>query len=469
MRLANQFAQAPHPSVPVASLLGYCAPMRSQRVWPYSRVISIIGIALVAALRPVEFTNDSQSYIDNHVVRTIAYPLFLDLHQAIFGSWFPHAVAVTQHLLGAFAAWRLATSLSILFPASRHGDWLGALLLFSPQLRYGASIMTESLAFTIVLAFLRSLVGALEEPTSRRLSGSLAWACLGILVRPQMLILLPTLLMVVVLTFRRRGVADGLKLGASFVLLLGGAWLIQCTYAYATHRFFGKIPFTGIQLLTVVIYVTQPSDLDAVPEGREREFAEQLYAEADRQHLLLVHKPRGMAAINHLYAGYNRIAGMMIGILAGMDQRTAEPRQAHVALDAKAAANWELTPAQWVRLDQTTVGIAKHLLKRSWRRYVLHVGKVAYQSSGYFGLLTLLLAGVAVTRLAWRWEAPWALVLTATAMWISNRLIVCMVEGFEPRYGFYTDVTLLGIVGFIFWSRAFPQGRGGAPGVDRRE
>jgi hypothetical protein len=402
---------------------------------------SVAALAAYFALRGPVLSGDAGSYLQHTNFRPPAYPLYLDLLHLVFrGAWL-HAAVAGQLLLGGWASLVLGRRIGRLFSVAGWPVLLAQVALFSSLAKLGVTITADGLSYAAFLLFAGAIADCLEGPTPRTLMRATALAALLILLRSQFLFILPggllALAVVAVARWRLAAPIAGCVLG-----LLLAIQLIPRTYNWAYQGVFRTTSATGLQLLTVVLYVAEPRDREALPTPEDRQYFDAVLARLRAGGMLATDRAPGIPTWHHLNRHYNEIC------FDGIVREYARERLG-VSLDATVSgATTAIPPKEWSQMDATLTRISFRLLRRSWPRYLAHVGGSVYEI--YKTYLLILGALLATGLIEWRRSgAPARFLVALVLLWGSNLLLVAMVEVPMGRYTFYVDAVVAATVALL--------------------
>lgn len=264
---------------------------------------------LAAMLEGYRLYPDSTSYITMDLSREPMYAIFLALIRRLFGwggeAFWLQAAAIAQSLLTAWAGWYFTRRLTELFRLRAGESLLLALSTLLPSLfcrffanrraMYSYSMISESLAFPLFLAFLTCLAAYALRGGKRDFVLSAALAFLLVSVRKQMYITLPLLLLAAFWRGIRRGRfwlrVLSAALAAAAVLLANS--LLDRGYNYVLRgealRHTGDMRF----VTTMLLYTAEPEDAAALDDAELRGIFEQVLRLADERQLTCRYAPSG--------------------------------------------------------------------------------------------------------------------------------------------------------------------------------
>lgn len=235
---------------------------------------------------------DSPSYINMDLSREPLYPAFLALLRLTFrdgGDFYLTAAAFLQSILAAVAAWSLADFLRREFKLTALA---GALVLAMPlatsllcrfaakrSSMYSNSILTEGIACSLFLIFVRYLLDYCFHQGRKSLLAACMISFLLIATRKQMYLSLILLLIVLVWIMLRtkrwrRGI---LSMALCAALILAGNAAFDCGYNYVVRGSAGEHSSDNRFLATMVFYTANKEDAEAIADPVVRSLFEQIY------------------------------------------------------------------------------------------------------------------------------------------------------------------------------------------------
>ena len=391
---------------------------------------------------------DSGTYINASVVRSPMYVWFLAAMRGLFGEHFAEAVVLFQVTFGVGVAAYVGLRLQLLLGVSRMHGWMVFLVLFLPVLnpvhQIGLHVLSEGLAYPLFLMAACLMLDALLTGSLRAFLYSLAVSALLILVRKQFLFLWPAAFFALLgyCMLWRRGWRVFVMLCGALLLASSLASLTERGWNYYRHGFWGGIPFTGMQLVAMPLFVS-PLPVAPPPEGGAvAEFLSAASAALSAQELtwssIPVERRRDM--YGEFFYSYNPSIFRVIWPLA--ERILAPDRSDEVAVA--------------LAVDRGLVDAALHLIKAEPLAYLkMYLTNVATGLAGglregaFYLLLQLGLGGLALLALfRQRVEAsPMGVaVLWALLLHLGNVTAVAIVEPAMARYTFYTHAWLVTIL-----------------------
>jgi len=414
----------------------------TQSTWPSLAFwIFFIASFCFMASRSIELTQDSYSYVRHHVTRTSGYPLFLDLCRLLFRSHSLKGAQILQLMLGLFSAHRLAMVWRRELGLGAGIERLVLVLLAIPVWRVQSTIGTECLSYAFFLLFLACLTGSFFRLQQGAILGMGAFATILLLIRPQFVFLIPFLAVYLIWLFWHRDdrsknwIATGALVG--MVLF---SFYAQATYNYVFNGKFSRIPFTGLQVLSVVMYVSDPSDLRLFEEPRDVEYLRAVYQKIKQDRLSYRDREITQMYLDHYNRAYKYICWIAI-----------------VPQFKRMIGKAELDASDWEALDRFTVRLSvKLLLRENVTRWIVLTIKQIEETSGHIFLIMVMLCVLAPIRY-WKMRAPIDLLFFSVgALGLANYALIGLCEPIAWRYVFYTEsIPLPLLVGYFSTARRF--------------
>lgn len=391
----------------------------------------LLFAASAAIVGPI-LTADTTSYLAHTNVRPPAYPLFLDAVRLVFRGHALRAAVFAQLLFSGISCVRFGRRLGSFIGA---GGWLVAIVqavLFSVMLKFGRTISTEALSYGAFLVFLDKSVDCFQSRSIRNLLVGAAFLALLIFLRGQFLFILPVVLCSLLMTAMvEPREAWRLLLVAMALLVVLAA--VPRIYGLACSGSPRSTSATGVQLLTVVLYVAVPADGEALADRDERRYFDALIARASAGSMLSVQRKAGMPVIHHFSQYYNDLCFGLI---------VPEYAKEFLGLSLAptvAATTGRMSSDAWANMDAFQLKMAVHLLRRAARRYAVHVvGTILELYKTY----VIVVLGMMLAGLLDRARPIGKLMVGIGLLWIANVVLVTMVEIPMGRYTFYVDTVI---------------------------
>lgn len=386
--------------------------------------------------------DDSYGYINNSVYRTPLYPIFIDVIEKLTGASYLKNVCIAQMAFGFFAALVLCHTLIKIFGFSNwafHAVYVAALLPFFASGGIANIIMSECLAYALFLLAASYLIKSVYDPGAVNFLLLCVFSALAALTRPQFIFMYALILFFVALFMvTARDARKTAVFAFILVLTVAGANFFQRTYNYRLHGIFAGVPFTGIQIATPAVYLTDSSEISLFSDSKEVEFLAAVYQKTDRDKLSIKYSiPVNFIEYStHYMACYNDIAWRTI----------------HSTYREKFCRNAEMTTAEMVEFNDFTTSIATRILKARYRGFAkLFAANVLKGIGGYFYFAFLVFVfGYSLLAYVSYGSKLAGAAFFATLCNFLNYFLIASVEPVMLRYSFYTDVFQLVVLMSFF-------------------
>ena len=207
---------------------------------------------------------DSYGYIDNHIIRSAIYPLFLDLFSNQKN--FTFAILV-QMLITVFALVQLARSRTFLFD-----NWLiyigfivfGCIVIAN----FSNAVISEALAIPVFILFLTKFLELNDNEglTTKSYLTIILYLTVLISIRNQFIFLIPTIAVWLIL----KKIPGRWLFTVILIVPLILNTLIDRFYHQIKHNHFIATPYTGMQILPSVLFQASLADSVVFENKEER-------------------------------------------------------------------------------------------------------------------------------------------------------------------------------------------------------
>ncbi|MBE7440647.1 MAG: hypothetical protein HS115_19545 [Spirochaetales bacterium] len=320
----------------------------------------------------------------------------------------------------------------------------------------GSAILTESLAYGLLLLFWSALLLFFLRGKLQMLALAMVFWLLAILTRPQMLFFIAALLPVGLWVLRsgRFRVLPIVFLAFLLPVVLGRS--LEGAYNYIRHRSLEARPVTGLQFTTPLFYLARESDSGLFPEEDRHYFIEvhnrlrtgQWLIEYNQAPNFLRHSMHYLDNWNHVcYRGTYAAYLAELDLLDGTDLFSLQPEKVRF-----------LNERLW------RIGII--LYKKYYKEHArLVLGSIIFIMGGLTYPLLLCCAGLLALLSFWRSSDLLALsLLGALALHGFNYLVSGTMNALMLRYSFYTDILVLAHLLMVLAAWAGPILPGPLPG-----
>jgi len=355
--------------------------------------------ALVELLKGPWLVGHSKGFIAHNFAVPFGYPLFLDAVKLFFHN---HSLNVTA---GIQVVWVAGLAFYFSFWAKKlfNLGWAGflavdlvALLPFWDDLGLwiipdaaARDITPEPLAYGFVLVAAVGMAAWIIKKSLPHLLAAMACSCLAFAVLPQYVFLVFFSLLLVVLRARRIGLFRQTLFPALFLLCcLAGVSLADRAYHLAAYKTFAPGLGGGVQRVTPLLYLMDPTDTTSAADKQERFFLQLLYEELSKERLLKIYnKPDKLTSFAfHYRNAYYRIQKK---VLPQVFARVF--RQGITAWETKESS--DLTYQEYVRLNDLTKQMAKPLALAHIKDVLWLFGQECFAGHGLNQYLLVLIWG----------------------------------------------------------------------------
>lgn len=382
---------------------------------------------------------DSQSYITNSVFRTPVYPLVIDFFEKLFPGEYLNKLLMFQIAFGFLCAYVLARSLRDGFKLSNWAGLFIYIILLAPF--YGSNgiankIMAESLTYSVFMVTATFFIRSVFELTNKNILMFVLASVLTALTRPQFLFIYPAIIIFYYYVFKSvKNFRQILWLSIAFIIFIAGSSVFQKSYNYYKHGYFSGIPFTGVQIITPALYLSDSSEINIFSEDKKAaEYLEAAYAriEAEKLSSKFNTPPNFLEFATHYGVVYNEISW----------------RTSYDVYREKYAADRdkkELSVPEIIEFDKFSTGIAVKILKKHYIRFAkLYAANILKGIGGYFyAIFLLFILYASFTLYRDSGEAAGMAVFFMTMLNFFNYALISLVEPVMMRYTFYTDTLQL--------------------------
>lgn len=390
---------------------------------------------------------DSKSYINNSIVRTPLYPIFLDLFEFLFGSYYLLPVVYFQILASFLASYILSNTLRKYLGFGRYLYLFIYLTLLFPiysPFHIANQILTESLAYISLIITINYLVVYIFGKKIKYLIYFLVFSVITSAIRPQFIFLYGISFVVILYhIYKTKNIKQSTILFIILFIIIFLSSIFERTYNYIHHGFFIKIPFTGIQFITPQLYLTDKEDLKLFQNYSEdnRKFLEKVYSDIEEKKINYKHnKTQNLfshAYFLHFHDVYNEISWSVVV-------------ENYAMIKGKGG---RLTSKQFIELDDLTISVGLKLLTKNYLRFLkLYISNILAGIGGFISFFLLCILTLVFFILFVRTKDElYFLFFIIHILGFANSMFVALVEPVMNRYSFYTDILQI-VFGIIFLS-----------------
>lgn len=391
-------------------------------------------IAFVIVLRnPAVTFPDSQGYLEMHIIRTPGYPLFLQIVQAIFGVYFKTAMIVIQILFGCFSIYYFIHKLRSSHILNEFFSVCLAFVLLLPfitGLKIANNILTESLSYSLYLIIVAKFIAFFLSKQQKELYTSLPILAILLITRYQFVFFIPIGLgLIFWVSYAQKSFKKYARISVLFITLPLITSLADKTYHKIVHGHFVSTPWTGMSIITPILFVTDAEDATVLETLQEKEFFNNVYQDLAEKQM----------NINHLKVPSNDTPTLYY------IKNYANIQMGPIFKNGEALLDTTLTKTEkFIALDQFINKVSKPLLFDNfskWRR--IYTGNAIFGFGGFkYALLYFLIAIYSFIVLLKRDQAEYKIIGLSSLFVIANVLIVAIGMHAVVRFTFYSDWVL---------------------------
>ena len=252
--------------------------MSSLKSIPISKQTLIIIFLLVISfiyllIFGVSMSPDSKSYIGGHEIRTVGYPMIIQVFKKIFKENALFCLVFFQIFLWLVSSLFFVKEISRVFNFSKYVTFFLFIIMclpLNPLHKYGNSVLTESFSFIGIIWFLIFIFRNFEKNNLKDFLILTLILVFSQLIRPQMQFLSFFLIIISFPLFLIKKKKQGF-----FFIICGifGFFIssnIDKTYHYFKHDRFETIPFTGIQIINLPLFTISKENIEKIKNSSHK-------------------------------------------------------------------------------------------------------------------------------------------------------------------------------------------------------
>ena len=425
---------------------------RLKKLSAFDILIVIINAVLLLYLFEMDYVlmDDSASYINNKFFRTPSYPLFLDFFERLFGTHYLSFAVYFQILLSFSVSFILSNTLRRYLGFGKYLFLIIYLQLLYPvygSMNISNKIITESLTYSCLLIAINYLVVFVFEKRIKHLIYFLSLSVLILSIRPQFIFLYVIDFIVILYhTYKTKNLKQFSILFILLLALIFSSSIFERTYNYINHGFFSKIPFTGIQLITPQLYLSDKTDLELFEDysDEQRTFLENIYSDIEARKINYENNFMRSAAMPssvyslHFMSVYNDICWLVV---------------VNNYARMKGTNKNNLTPEQLIELDDFTISVSLKLLPVNYARLIkLYISNILYALGGFSSAIFAFIITTTFFILLFKTKDEIYLLFSIVQiLYFMNIMFVALFQPVLRRYSIYTDILqVVFLTAFLF-------------------
>lgn len=404
--------------------------------------LSILTIYLVS-LGPIKIGMDSVHYLDNSVIRSPFYPIFLDIYGFFFGDYYKPLIFLKLSV-AFYSVFKLLKYLQNIFNFKNTLFFAFLIILLTPYFfgdyKYANRVLTEGICYPLYLLSLYFLLRTLFE---RKLTSFIYFLlCLLILMltRRQFFFMYPVVLITIgYFFFHLRDKKMSVFMLLSFASTIFFTELVERYYRYHKYEKFSAPPFVGIQLAVAPIYFSDLTNLDLFDDKLEKEIIEEIIKEMNLKKINFINSKKGNYEnfYQHFSASYNNIAWKVI-------YRTMNEKD-----------------MDWFQIDRMCNSIALKLITNDPLKHLkLYFFGFKKMLGGYYWMVFYLIIFIfSIKKISSKDNELHLLICVSLLSSFSNYVLISLVEVPLMRYTIYTEVIQIVILLTFFYNALFVEKR----------
>ncbi len=400
--------------------------------WKYLNWIFGVFLVLYAFYSSKMIQPDTIGYIEAYPIRSAGYTSIVILFESLFGKFGLKLLVFIQAVLTLFSIQYFLKFLKRIFKLSDFVILLIAFISYFYLYKIGTNLATDLISFAIFLFCMKFFFEAILEDRPKSLYWFYGLLIVLVLIRSQFYFLYPiTLLGLVFWYFKNGNLRFFLKNIGLLALIIITTNLLDRSYHYVKHGSFMGTPFTGLQLVTDALYISEESD-SLLFDGVKQEMFNKIYSNLEDKNLLmgtLVSKDSTIdrdKIIHHYNYAYNEICHRNAKIIIGSYFK-----------NPRSIGYWKSIDT--ITIDMALKIIAKHP-KKFFKMYTLDIMRNGFFNSFFFLFFTLTFIYCMSEFYKDQEDKVLLFLLLSSIIVISNFLLVALVEPILERYSFYTTV-----------------------------
>ncbi|EDP97164.1 hypothetical protein U8527_02415 [Kordia algicida OT-1] len=391
-------------------------------------------ITFVVVLRnPIGVFPDSQGYLEMHIIRTPGYPLFLNVFHTIFGDNYQLPTVIFQVLFGCFGIFYFINKLRSLQLLNTFFSVCFTLVLLMPfvsGLKIVNNILSEAISYSLYLIIIAKFIAFFITKNKKELYYSLPILGILLITRYQFVYLIPlALLLIFWVSFKKKQFKQYGILVLLFLSLPLMTSLADKTYHKIIHGHFTSTPWTGMSIITPVLFVADAEDEAVLETTQEKEFFKKTHhnlVEANMHISKLNLNPNETPTLYYI----NNYANLQMGPIFKNADEMMDDSQSRIE--------------QFIALDEFTKKVSKPLIADNftkWRR--IYTGNMIFGFGGMkLALLYIFIAICSFIALLKRNHNTYKVLLLISLALIANIMIVSIGMHAVIRFTFYNDWVL---------------------------
>jgi len=413
--------------------------------------VLVLSIFTLLMLHGPQHYTDSETYLNATLIRSPLYPFLIDIFRFFCGSSFEYWLVAFQLTIGGWAIYLFCSIISRQLFLSPLGFIVTLALAASPyfglSIQTGNAILGEGIAYPLFLFAIYFLIRGLTEKSFRFIGSFVLFSFLLVLTRKQFLFLYPIAFLII----GHFLFCGGGRLKVFYLLMilfLGGFSVSFIEYAnnYLRRDHFAPTSYTGIQLVTMAVYVSKSTDILVIRDEQQAKLFQHIYSRTNQKRITLdtldaARQNQFLNKFQHFFTNYPDIMTEVIDAVENVYLSKTITRD-----EGQIIAERETTRLAFTLIKENPKRYAMMYLLNVFYGLGGHGIGDGYSVRGNYFVLLQLVAAVFLCKYLIQYpkKMPIAIVfIFLLLLHFSNIAQVALVVPALDRYTFYTSTVLM--------------------------
>ena len=401
----------------------------------YFHIVLIFISALFAVFGTILVSPDTYGYINADIYRSLGYPIFVEIHELLFGSYFMFAIKISQFLIFYLCLHYFFKTIKNILKLNDLSSILFFSVLVIPvfyEQKLLNSILTESLSYSLYLLFIGFYCKGIQDKDNKKTFFSYLILLILLQIRSQFLFIIPVLIGIqLIINHKKVMNINTWKQIAIICCIPIISIIIDFCYHSIKHDKNTTTPFTGIQVASLPFYVSKKQDYKIFENKTQQEYFKLIYSKLEKRNLLINQIPDEIYTKTDFYfANYTKIANQT---LSGDGDAffTNKPD-----LNDKTIAN-----------DKMSKSMVLPLITNNFGAYCI----IYFQNftKGIGTSKQLLLYLILLGYFLYNYKKTSVIIVLMLLLLLANITLVTLAEHVISRYTFYNNWVLIVIILYL--------------------
>ena len=402
----------------------------------YFHIVLIFISALFAVFGKTLVSPDTYGYINADIYRSLGYPIFVEIHELLFGSHFMLAIKISQFIIFYLCLHYFFKTIKNILKLNDLSSILFFGILIIPvfyEQKLLNSILTESLSYSLYLLFIGLYSKGIQDKDNKKTYISYFILLILLQVRSQFLFIIPVIIGIeLIINHKKVWNINTWKPIVIMCCIPIMSILIDFCYHSIKHDKNTTTPFTGIQIASLPFYVSKKQDYKIFENKKQQEYFKLIYSKLEKRKLLINQIPdETFTKTDFYFANYTKIANQT---LSGDGDAffTNQPD-----LNDKTIAN-----------DKMSKSMVLPLIKNNFGAYF----KIYFQNltKGIGTSKQLLLYLILLGYFLYNYNKKTSVIIVLMLLLLlANITLVTLAEHVISRYTFYNNWVLIVIILYL--------------------